>query len=124
MKPTQQTIDKFRKTILDNTSEEHRNEILELKPLLCKTDLGIVFTKPKYNKGRKEVEIYLENAGCVGTYNIEEIKIIGRDLTLEDVMVALKSNKLLSFQIRETGEILIRGIYGRIHKQSYTRRLS
>ena len=30
-KPTQKTLELFRKTILDNTTQEHRDEILELK---------------------------------------------------------------------------------------------
>lgn len=103
MQATQQTIDKFRKTILDNTSEEHKAEILELK-WGCKMEhkehdmpWNKIVKLLVYNE--KNGKFYCQdNDKSVFFKRIKledfdkHFEIIGRDLTLEDVLMALNES--------------------------------
>jgi len=103
MKPTQQSIDKFRKTILDNTSEEHRKEILELK-FGCKVKVNksdVIYSiitmvswqeLSEYGK-INTIDLVNDNDifWCNSKYDKQDItEIIGRDLTLEDILLAIQ----------------------------------
>ena len=105
MKPTQQTIDKFRKTILNNTSEEHKAEILELKKgcrvFVQNYVISVEILIDKTDWARTSTEDFpLDFVGFTGSEDLANFdkkhikEIIGRDLTLEDVLLALWRKKL------------------------------
>ena len=99
MKPTQKTLEIFRKTILDNISEEHKKEILELK-FGCKIKLVDVYENDFYNKVIKKSEfiytgIYEEKSTKITVYGVQiENNVIFREENLFFLRVEIKSTGL------------------------------
>jgi len=81
---------KFKEALLKATTKEHREEIMEVKMGCRFVSEGINFIFAKYQEGDDEIK------------EDEDTKILGRDITLIDLMLAL-NNIRYTFHIEPLG---------------------
>lgn len=92
------TYNKFKKALLKSTTPEHREEIMDLKfGCRVRSGKGIYIFVNKFDNS--SIFLYENDLVALNTKSFIIDEILGRDLTIEDVLRALRSD----YYINEDG---------------------